>query len=101
MAENLSFEQGLAALEKLVAEMEQGDLGLEDALKRFEDGVRLASQMQVALEDTGRRIERLGEAAAKGASGDGASADKEASEPESETGARKPRRRKADDPTLF
>jgi exodeoxyribonuclease VII small subunit len=60
MAEAPKFEEGLAALEKLVAELEEGDLGLDEALKRFEKGVKLAAQMQSALEDTGRRIEKLG-----------------------------------------
>lgn len=60
MAEAPKFEEGLAALEKLVAELEEGDLGLDEALKRFEKGVKLAAQMQGALEETGRKIEKLG-----------------------------------------
>lgn len=62
MNEAPKFEEGLEALEKLVAELEGGDLGLDDALKRFEKGVKLAAQMQKSLEDTGRRIEQLGAA---------------------------------------
>ncbi|HTB23340.1 MAG TPA: exodeoxyribonuclease VII small subunit [bacterium] len=60
MDEAPKFEEGLAALEKLVAELEAGDLGLDEALKRFEKGVKIAGQMQKSLEDTGRRIEKLG-----------------------------------------
>ena len=60
MDEAPKFEEGLAALEKLVAELESGDLGLDEALKRFEKGVKIAGQMQKSLEDTGRRIEKLG-----------------------------------------
>jgi exodeoxyribonuclease VII small subunit len=61
MDEAPKFEEGLAALEKLVAELEAGELGLDEALKRFEKGVKLAGQMQKSLEDTGRKIEKLGE----------------------------------------
>ncbi|HTB33542.1 MAG TPA: exodeoxyribonuclease VII small subunit, partial [bacterium] len=59
MAETPKFEDGLAALEKLVAELEQGDLGLDEALKRFEKGVKLAAQMQAALEQSQRKVEQL------------------------------------------
>ncbi len=60
MDEAPKFEEGLAALEKLVAELEEGDLGLDEALKRFEEGVKLAGQMQKSLDETGRKIEKLG-----------------------------------------
>jgi exodeoxyribonuclease VII small subunit len=59
MAEAPKFEDGLAALEKLVAELEQGDLGLDEALKRFEKGVKLAAQMQGALEQSQLKVEQL------------------------------------------
>ena len=60
MNEAPKFEEDLAALEKLVAELETGGLGLDEALKRFEKGVQLAGQLQKSLEDTGRRLEKLG-----------------------------------------
>ena len=53
------FEEGLAQLGKLVAELESGDLGLDEALKRFEKGVKVAAQMQGALDDTHRKLEKL------------------------------------------
>ncbi|MGH7441750.1 MAG: exodeoxyribonuclease VII small subunit [bacterium] len=65
MSESIKFEDGLADLERLVAELEAGDLGLDEALKRFEKGVKLAGQMQKVLEDTGRKIEQLGSAGGK------------------------------------
>jgi exodeoxyribonuclease VII small subunit len=49
----------LAGLEKLVAELEQGDLGLDEALARFEKGVKLAAQLQNALEQSQRKVEKL------------------------------------------
>lgn len=59
MAETPKFEQGLAGLEKLVAELEQGDLGLDDALVRFEKGMKLALQLQGQLEASQRKVEKL------------------------------------------
>lgn len=59
MAETPKFEEGLAGLEKLVAELEDGDLGLDEALKRYEKGVKLAAQLQAALENSQRKIEKL------------------------------------------
>jgi exodeoxyribonuclease VII small subunit len=59
MAEAPKFEQGLAGLEKLVAELEAGDLGLDEALARYEKGVKLAKQLQESLEASQRKVEKL------------------------------------------
>jgi exodeoxyribonuclease VII small subunit len=60
MAETPKFEEGLAALEKLVDELEAGDLGLDEALKRYEKGMKLATQLGVVLEQSQRKVEKLG-----------------------------------------
>ena len=60
MADTPKFEEGLAGLEKLVNELEAGDLGLDEALKRYEKGVKLAAQMSSALEASQRKVEKLG-----------------------------------------
>ena len=49
----------LAGLERVVAELEAGDLPLETALKRFEDGVRLARQGTTLLDAVEQRVEIL------------------------------------------
>jgi exodeoxyribonuclease VII small subunit len=54
-----NFEAGLAALEKIVRELERGDLPLEESLKLFEDGVRLSRECQERLNQAERRIELL------------------------------------------
>ena len=60
MAEkNKTFETSLVELEKIVRELEQGDLSLEDSLKLFEDGVKLSRQCQERLNQAERRIEIL------------------------------------------
>ena len=53
------FEANLAALEKTVAALEAGDLPLEDALKRFEEGTRLLRRCEAALKRAEQRIEIL------------------------------------------
>jgi exodeoxyribonuclease VII small subunit len=104
MDEAPKFEEGLASLEKLVAELEAGELGLDEALKRFEKGVKLAAHMQKALEDTGRKIEKLGADGLSPAAEDAGADDAEA-QPPAEGKARKGQRGKAgsagNPPTLF
>ena len=41
--ENLSFEEALDELSQIVAQMEQGELSLEQSLKQFERGIALAN----------------------------------------------------------
>ena len=47
-----SFEQTLQRLEVLVAEMEKGELGLDEMLKRFEEGMKLAETCEKRLGET-------------------------------------------------
>ena len=54
-----SFEESLTTLEKIVRELEQGDLSLEDSLKLFENGVKLSRECQERLNQAERRIEVL------------------------------------------
>lgn len=56
---NKPFETQLAALEKVVRELERGDLPLEESLKLFEEGVRLSRECQERLNQAERRIEVL------------------------------------------
>ncbi|MFM8288686.1 MAG: exodeoxyribonuclease VII small subunit [Planctomycetaceae bacterium] len=61
-AEGLSvanFEEHLARLEQIVADLETGTLGLEEALGRFEAGVGLLRQCQATLTAAERQIELL------------------------------------------
>lgn len=53
------FEESLSALEKIVAQLESGDLPLEKALQIFEEGVGLARRCQFQLEATERKVEVL------------------------------------------
>ena len=58
-AKTKTFETQLAALERVVRELELGDLPLEESLKLFEEGVRLSRECQERLNQAERRIEVL------------------------------------------
>ncbi len=54
-----NFEEKLQDLEQLVTRMEDGNLGLEDSLKAFEDGVKLVKECQQALEAAEQKVKVL------------------------------------------
>ena len=54
-----TFESSLSSLEKIVRQLEQGDLSLEESLKLFEEGVKLSRECQERLNQAERRIEVL------------------------------------------
>lgn len=53
------FETALEELERLVEQMEQGELSLEDSLKHFERGVELTRACQQALKDAEQKVQIL------------------------------------------
>jgi exodeoxyribonuclease VII small subunit len=55
----VSFEQALAQLESIVRQLEDGELGLNEALERYEKGVRLLRQCYDLLDRAERKIELL------------------------------------------
>ena len=54
-----TFEASLQELERIVRNLENGDLALEESLKLFEDGVKLSRECQERLNQAERRIEIL------------------------------------------
>ena len=54
-----SFEQALATLERIVAEMERGDLPLDEALRQFEAGEALVRRCRDLLDHAEQRVETL------------------------------------------
>lgn len=58
-AQKQTFEASLAALERIVRELERGELPLEKSLELFEQGVKLSRECQERLNEAERRIEVL------------------------------------------
>ena len=54
-----NLEKSLADLEDLVEELESGDLPLEKALKKFEEGIKLTRGCQAALKEAEQKVEIL------------------------------------------
>jgi exodeoxyribonuclease VII small subunit len=54
-----SFEEALAKLEMITKELEEGDLSLEESLKYFDEGVKLAEQCNSKLNDAQKKVEIL------------------------------------------
>jgi exodeoxyribonuclease VII small subunit len=55
----IDFEASLGQLEKLVAQMEDGDLTLEQSLKAFEEGVKLTRECQQTLAQAEQKVQLL------------------------------------------
>lgn len=54
--ENPSFEQSLTELDRIVKELEEGRIGLEDSLACYEKGVGLIKQCYAQLREAEQRI---------------------------------------------
>jgi exodeoxyribonuclease VII small subunit len=54
-----SFEASLEELERIVKELEKGDLPLEQSLALFESGMRLSADCKRQLEEAESRVELL------------------------------------------
>ncbi|MBU7539892.1 exodeoxyribonuclease VII small subunit [Levilactobacillus brevis] len=54
--EQPTFEENLATLETIVAQLEQGDIPLEQALTQFQKGVALSKELQATLQDAEKTL---------------------------------------------
>lgn len=54
-----TFEESLNDLERIVKQLEDGDLPLEESLRLFENGVKLSRECRERLTNAERRIEVL------------------------------------------
>lgn len=54
-----NFEKSLADLEKIVVQLEQGELSLDDAMAAFEQGVRLTRACQQQLDAAEQKVRIL------------------------------------------
>jgi exodeoxyribonuclease VII small subunit len=58
-AKKFNLEKSLAELEDLVEELESGDLPLEKAMKKFEEGIKLTRGCQASLKEAEQKVEIL------------------------------------------
>ncbi len=58
MAE-MRFEEALKKLEKIVDDLEKGDLSLDEALKKYQEGIELSRQCSQKLESAKKKIDLL------------------------------------------
>jgi exodeoxyribonuclease VII small subunit len=54
-----TFEQAIARLEEIVAELDRGDLALEEALKLFQEGTALRGACERKLAEAEATVEQL------------------------------------------
>ncbi|MDM8515129.1 exodeoxyribonuclease VII small subunit [Desulfobacterales bacterium HSG16] len=59
MAAKQTFEKAIKQLEQIVNDLETGDLPLEKALKKFEDGVTLSKFCNEQLDKTEKKVTLL------------------------------------------
>ena len=51
-----NFEESMKMLEAIVTELENGNLNLDESVKRFEEGMKIAKQCNTILEDAEKKI---------------------------------------------
>jgi len=54
-----TFEQAIEKLEAIVDELEQGDLTLEDTIKKFEEGMELSKFCTDKLNQAEQKLKKL------------------------------------------
>lgn len=59
MAEKKTFEKSLAELEKIVEQLEKGDLSLEKSLSLYEKGIGLTASCKEELQKAKLKIQQL------------------------------------------
>jgi exodeoxyribonuclease VII small subunit len=59
MVGRMSFEQALAELEKIVQDLERGQLDLDAAIRAYERGTALKEHCQQKLQEARLRVERI------------------------------------------
>jgi exodeoxyribonuclease VII small subunit len=55
----ISFEKAFDSLEKTVEELESGGFSLDEALKKYEEGIKMARLCQAKLDKAKAKIETL------------------------------------------
>lgn len=61
MSKNTDFEKSLDELEKIVSQLESGDISLDESIKLFERGIKLSNDCRKTLETARQKITSLAE----------------------------------------
>lgn len=59
MSKAVDFEKSLKRLERIVQDLEKGDLSLEEALKKYEQGIEFAQGCSKMLKEAKSKVEKL------------------------------------------
>ena len=51
-----NFEESMKSLEEIVSELENGNLNLDESVKKFEEGMKIAKQCNTILENAEKKI---------------------------------------------
>lgn len=51
-----TFEEGILELEKIVSDLENGDMSLDDSMKKFEEGMKLSKYCGDLLDNAEKKI---------------------------------------------
>jgi exodeoxyribonuclease VII small subunit len=57
----LTFEEALTQLEKIAEQIEEGKIGLEESIDKYEEGMALVKQCRAILSKAEQRIQKLHE----------------------------------------
>jgi len=59
MAKKIKFEDALKQLERLTEEIERGEIGLEESIAKYEEGMKLVAVCRDILTEAELRIQKL------------------------------------------
>lgn len=51
-----SFENNIESLEKIITELEEGNLNLDESISKFEEGIKMSKQCNKILEEAEKKI---------------------------------------------
>lgn len=51
-----NFEDNMQSLEKIVTELEKGDLNLDESISKFEEGIKISKECNKILEEAEKKI---------------------------------------------
>ncbi len=51
-----NFEDNMEKLEKIVTELEKGELNLDDSISKFEEGIKISKECNKILEEAEKKI---------------------------------------------